>query len=331
MAPTRCATTHSSRASPTFAGTGAATLGVGWGAAFVLAPSGAIAPAGAAGAASDFAVDAVPSVGAGVHPPIAIITIPSSIAWSGFDRIEEQHTRTGRVRPRHCAVGYATMFAMRRGWIAAVGLFGLACFSPTDIEVASVSETGDTGSTDATMGDSMSDDDPSMSSANTMTGLTDPNTMTDPTSVDSSGTDTGTTDAPTTTDDPSTTGTTTDGGPMCMVDADCPSGTCTDGECVEDPLGDPYGACDECDADEVAVSIVDVEGCYCAPSCTMASDCPAPADGSATADCAVANGRPEPTLCARLCDPLAPDVCPVGSTCAAIPMQEGVGVCMYPV
>ena len=220
------------------------------------------------------------------------------------------------------------MFAMRCAWIAAVGLFGLACFSPTDIEVASVSETGDTGSTDATMGDdSMSDDDPSMSSANTMTDPTDPSTMTDPTSADSSGT----TDAPTTTDDPSTTGTTA-GGPMCMSDDECPAGMCIDGECMDNPPpGDPYGPCDSCDEGELALSFMDIAGCYCSPSCAMHSDCPAPADGTATPECAVINEGPEPSLCALLCDPTAMGICPAGSNCEPIPLQEGAGVCMYPI
>lgn len=243
------------------------------------------------------------------------------------------------------------MIAMRRAWIAAVGLFGIACFAPTDIDGSSVSDTGDTGSTGASSTDpsTMTEPDPSMTTENTMTdpstetdptNPTDPSTMTDPTAVDASSTDEpSTSDAPTTTGDPGTTGMptttedpTTETGLECTDDADCPGGTCVDDVCVDDPPpGDPYGPCDACDADEVEIELVDIPGCYCAPACAMSSDCPIPADGTAIPECAVSAGRPEPTLCALLCDPAMMDVCPTGATCQPVPMQDGVGVCTYPV
>ncbi len=195
----------------------------------------------------------------------------------------------------------------------------VACFDPTDTP-----SPGDGTGSSGTLGTSSAsaDDDGST------TGVADTSTGGGGSTSDG---DSATTTATTAADESSTTGVSCVAGrDMCVIDEDCPVGTCVDCQCVYD-----YGPCDAqpCECVPPANSVCFEGGCFCYVPCpgTSSTECPVPSAASAVPVCA-ANEMMEYS-CALTCG-LTED-CPRGMSCVTVPDGVGVplwdnSVCVFP-
>ena len=124
----------------------------------------------------------------------------------------------------------------------------------------------------------------------------------------------------------------------CMTSAMCPGGMCIGCICTDvgddssggNPTSSDYGPCGACAAGEMPVGIMNIEGCFCSPTCDgEGSACAAPNEGTAMPVC-VLELMPDagPTQCGLVCDPAMDGMCPAGATCTEV--QPMVGLCMHP-
>ena len=101
-----------------------------------------------------------------------------------------------------------------------------------------------------------------------------------------------------------------------------------------DPMGgDPYNLMG-CMAPSQALTLMGVEGAWCAPPCMANNaDCPAGPQGTMAVCGIVSPMAPDmmmPDSCVLLCD-MMNDACPTGSTCKEVPDQmQPLFVCTYP-
>ena len=101
-----------------------------------------------------------------------------------------------------------------------------------------------------------------------------------------------------------------------------------------DPMGgDPYNLMG-CMAPSQALTLMGVEGAWCAPPCMANNaDCPAGPQGTMAVCGIVSPSAPDmmmPDSCVLLCD-MMNDACPTGSTCKEVPDQmQPLFVCTYP-
>lgn len=107
-------------------------------------------------------------------------------------------------------------------------------------------------------------------------------------------------------------------------------GTSTGGSDSTGEMVDPYGPCGDCPEGSTEIELPGLEGCFCGPECGPDIDCPDPAEGTATPECALAfePGEP-PAACVLTCDGAgSDDQCPTGATCE---FYGNAYVCTHPV